>query len=78
MYVMGEKVGHSVLPVKRPGSSSNPRVLGSWNKGRVKPIDAPLVSTGTKNTHEVHVNCITIYSLNILPRGIKSLVTLVK
>ena len=42
---MGEMVGHSVLPIARPG--------GSWTKGQRKSIDAPLVSSGASNTHKV-------------------------
>ena len=42
---MSEKVGHSVLPIPRPGSS--------WSKGQRKSIDAPLISSGTANTHKV-------------------------
>ena len=60
MYVMGEKVGHSVLPIKRPGIS--------WNKGQVLPIDflntvdrtqlASVISTKTPTKHEVGINYI--------------------
>ena len=52
---MSEKVGHSVLPIPRPGSS--------WNKGQRKSIDAPLVSSGTVNTHKVitHSTVIHLY-----------------
>ena len=44
---MSEKVGHSVLPMTRPG--------GAWTKKQRTPIDAPLVTSGTPNTHEVRM-----------------------
>ena len=47
---MSEKVGHSVLPISRPEG-------GSWNKRERNPIDAPLESLGTPNTHEVIIHC---------------------
>ena len=64
MYVMGEKVGHSVLPIKRPGSnpSAIPRVLGEWKEGTVKPVNVPIASTGAAKTHEVKmIYCSTLY-----------------
>ena len=45
LFIMSEKVGYSVLPISRPG--------GAWNKKERSPIDAPLVPTGTANTHQV-------------------------
>ena len=42
---MSEKVGHSVLPIARPS--------GAWTKKTRTPIDAPLVTSGTPNNHEV-------------------------
>ena len=44
---MSEKVGHSVLPIARPS--------GAWTKKTRTPIDAPLVTSGTPNTHEVRL-----------------------
>ena len=44
---MSEKVGHSVLPIARPS--------GAWTKKTRTPIDAPLVTSGTPNNHEVRL-----------------------
>ena len=49
---MSEKVGHSVLPIPRPG--------GSWSKNQRKSIDASLISSGTANTHKVMTHKILI------------------
>jgi hypothetical protein len=46
LYVMSEKVGHSVLPIPNPDG-------GEWQKEQRASIDAPLASKGTPNTHEV-------------------------
>ena len=48
MYVMGEKVGHAVLPVERPQA-------GNWTQKVVKPVDAPLATKGKPQTHEVSI-----------------------
>ena len=45
LFIMSEKVGHSVLPIARPS--------GAWTKKTRGSIDAPLVTSGTPNTHEV-------------------------
>ena len=55
MYVMGEKVGHSVLPVQRPGAdpAADPRNDGMWKENTVKPIVAGLVDSGAPYDHQV-------------------------